>query len=1059
MAEIVGGNGKIYYEYSVGDKATATKKRNTSRAIITDGTTDYTAENGTIYIQAGDLAGFGATDSDSTAFNFTFWDSTEGAVNLKDAAASAEPTSQKAELTVYFGIKMHTVGTPVVKISPFYWESITVNSVEKSASPKKYTDLDGHIELEEDLPDSFVIGASDKLMDRDAKVSGKIILEGTAHDDKLIYEINADIFGTPKLLARYSGGKLISQKTAYDAEGWYFEVINDKAGKNGHDVTWKLHIDTQVRGVAGLDKTVEVTATNFGKATYSTTGGTLVGIDGTTKYSTTLSYSDEKSNNPETDASTARGKTTWASVKASWAENSVFTDTAFKKAVQRREDENGSAVYYILDADGNEKVMNDADVVYRNSSRTAKYQMDIVPYIREVKTSLSEVNTGNPTVYSRTSLGHYPVYVTFAAGESAGDTATNYANRLREDISLEGFNLAGCSLNFENDDPNSLKVTDGPVGEFATVSLADNGKCRIPTGAGSGHVYVQKNIGTEAAPVYVTSLNNVNNDDAKGGSSKAPSDATVGDSDAYADYYNRQPNDTNNNRLTDDVYIDIWEFNRQAAKPVNNSALDIMMKINPANGMIGFAFCDGDLYWSMANNTYSYTQWANTADFIQCTGFAFDKTGESYGTALGGESGDTYADNYRFYVGSWGRGGDTRTGEANTIRIGSSICDDYSNMAKDRYKSPSIAADGKGNVYLAFFDLLNGEIRFQGGAKVDNEHQYGTLQDSYAGITADIGNVGQRTKRTLEGERNFLQVVATSTGISQGGKVAKAGQYVSIGVTQNTTTPVVVMVWFDGSNLMYSYNTTPNANRTGVNRTGWSIPVQLLSRAGKYCQLVMDNDDNIHVAAYDSAKGDLKYIFIDDYTNPADAIVCTVDSYGIVGKELTIDVAKTGDNQIPYIGYFGGKANKPRYAYLANPPSGGMTTWSASNLAGVDSKDKYTGVWECTIAPTLKVNADNSPDTVDKNVVTINDEYPRRINVGVWKAGAYGGYGQLAYSTTGDNHGQPRLGTILYTSSTNTAASNNGGGKCYGNGSRNGVLAYGVRYDSMHDYVETAQKR
>ena len=42
--------------------------------------------------------------------------------------------------------------------------------------------------------------------------------------------------------------------------------------------------------------------------------------------------------------------------------------------------------------------------------------MDIVPYIREVKTSLSEVNTGNPTVYSRTALGHYPVYVSFAGG-------------------------------------------------------------------------------------------------------------------------------------------------------------------------------------------------------------------------------------------------------------------------------------------------------------------------------------------------------------------------------------------------------------------------------------------------------------------------------------------------------------------------------------------------------------------------------------------------------------------------------------------------------------------
>ena len=96
---------------------------------------------------------------------------------------------------------------------------------------------------------------------------------------------------------------------------------------------------------------------------------------------------------------------------------------------------------------------------------------------------------------------------------------------------------------------------------------------------------------------------------------------------------------------------------------------------------------------------------------------------------------------------------------------------------------------------------------------------------------------------------------------------------------------------------------------------------------------------------------------------------------------------------------------------------------------------------------------------MDKNVVTINDAYPRRINVGVWKYnGTADDNGKLAYSTTGPDRGKTN-GTNSYTSSTNIAASTSGGGKCYGNGSRNGVLAYGVRYNAMQDYTETAQKR
>ena len=984
IPEIVGGNGAIRYEYDVG----GVKGKNLT-ALITEGSIDYTAITGTIKVHPGDLRSFG--DGDSKLFRFVFWDSTEGGTTLQATNPDGTPDTQSVKLDMYMGISTQTVGTPVVKIKPFYWNSIEDNSVYTSKTRvSSYKDLDGHIELTSDLNfDGTTFTASSGLMDKDPKVSGKIIIEGSAHDDSLIKKMDAVVFGTKLELANYSGGHLVPVRSAADGFGataataWYFEVVSQTTGKDGDDVEWKLYIDTEVLGQAALDTTVTVTATNFGTPAYEKTGTKVNSINGTTMWNdASISYTGAGTNNP------------------------------------------------VL---------------------TAYYQMDIVPYIREVKTSLSEVNTGNPTVYSRTALGHYPVYVTFAGGEDPGTTANNYENRLREDISLEGFNLAGCTLNFENDDPNTI------VTGTATASL-NKGNYKIPIEAASGHVYLSKTVGTDT----IISLNNLNNDNAKGVSTKVPSNTTTGDTDAYADYYNRQPNGVNNNRLTDDVYIDVWEFNREAAIPKNNSALDIMMKVNPANAMIDFAFCDGDLYWSMANNDFSYTRWASALDFIQCTGFAVDKNGRTYGTALGGESGDNYGDNYQFYYSDWGRAGDTRN-KSNSIRIGSSAYaltdqdvtnQSHANMAKDRYKSPSIAADGKGHAYLAFFDLLSGDLRFQGGNAIADKGGFGTLTDAYANAPKNGQNGDYHTMFKLDQERSYLQVVATSNGKDTSGNAyQKSGEYVSIGVTSGNT---VAMVWYNGKDLLYSYNSTPSTTRTGVTREGWTPPVTLLSNAGKYCQLVVDSDDNIHVAAWDSAKGDLKYVYIPhanlENLSASNVISCTVDSYGTVGRELTIDVAKVGNNQIPYIGYFANTPKKPRYAYIANPPA----TYSSASLAGAAAGDLYTGVWECTIAPTLKVNG--TGPSADKNVVTL-DEKTRRINVGVWKYnGTAADNGKLAYSTTGTNRGTAS-GTIRYTSSTNTTASTTDGGKCYGNGSKNGVLAYGVRYTSQQDCVETAQKR
>ena len=1027
VPEIVGGNGAIYYEYDVG----GTKGKNTE-AFISEGSIDYTAVQGTIKVHPGDLAKFG--DAASKLFRFIFWDSTQGGTTLQANNPDGTPDTQSVKLDMYMGISTQTVGTPVVRIKPFYWNSVNDNSVyslKERAKIKNYKDLEGHIELTSDLNFTGTeFGEDDGLMDKDPKVSGKIIIEGTAHDDSLIAKMDAIIFGEGVNLANYSGGKLVSKRNKETGFGttaataWYFEVVSQTTGKEGDDVEWKLYIDTEVLGQAALDASITVTASNFGKPHYAADGSEVNSIDGTTKYSDTPGYTDEEGH--PTAKTNTPGTTQTAST----------TDSE------------------------------------NNPVLTAYYRMDIVPYIREVKTSLSEVNSGNPTVYSRTALGHYPVYVTFAGG-------SNYDNRLREDITLEGFNLAGCTLNFENDDPDSLTkkidgATEAVVEASASVTADANGKYKIPAAAGSGHVYASKTAGGKV----VKSLNNLNNDNAQGSGTAAATGKVgeTGDEEVFADYYNRQPNGVNNNRLTDDVYIDIWEFNREAAKAFNNTRVDnLEMKINPYNGMLGFAFSNGSTRFAMPKANNSYQQWNRTYDYMGFNALAYDTKGESYAVSVGGDiSSGGAADIDSLMTSRWGWVGASQGSNKGTNNhrrmesIGQRVSsgDGFDFRKKNRFQSQSLATRehthnsvSYTDVFLAYYDLGNDEIRLKVGTINGGSNNYGQF--------VDRGDGKNGTNHRYSQDLDYLLVLARTA--DPDNTLGTAGPYVSVGVTQKTAKPIVVVTWYDGSDLKfawaeYSYNnnnllTTAKGLCGNQTTVTWNTST-IMTGAGEYCQLVVDSDDGIHIAAYDG--DNLKYAYLNSYNDTKPAVV-TVDSYLDVGSNLTIDVAKVGNNQIPYIGYAASEPEQPRYAYIANIPKTidddgkeidkTQSAWTSEDIAGVDSSDKYTGVWECTVVPTVAVEGNTVLGT---KMLT-----SREISVGVWKYnGTETDNGKLAYSTTGNNRGKTN-GANSYSSSyaNATVDSDTTSGICYGNGSRNGVLAYVVAPSAQTTCVETAQMR
>ena len=89
----------------------------------------------------------------------------------------------------------------------------------------------------------------------------------------------------------------------------------------------------------------------------------------------------------------------------------------------------------------------------------------------------------------------------------------------------------------------------------------------------------------------IKNLNNINNKNAKGSYEDVASDSLY---DNYKNYYNRQPNNVNNDLLEDDVELAIWGINSQSAVSPEGFVSEATMHINPSDGQLGFSFSSGN---------------------------------------------------------------------------------------------------------------------------------------------------------------------------------------------------------------------------------------------------------------------------------------------------------------------------------------------------------------------------------------------------------------------------------------------------------------------------------
>ena len=644
-----------------------------------------------------------------------------------------------------------------------------------------------------------------------------------------------------------------------------------------------------------------------------------------------------------------------------------------------------------------------------SDAQTSYYKMDVVPYITGVNTYLStKLKTSIVDAYKRTVLGHYVV----------SDTETS--------IPITGFNL----------------------GTNTTINAS-----ALSTGAHSIKVN------------GIESINNMNNNNACGSYKNGiTEESSYSEKSTYA--YNRMPEQKSNQLLTDDLYFDVWQFDSDAAKPVSGKLSQPVMKINPSNGLVNFAFVSGPADFSMGQGTSnSYTRWQNNYATFTNVSMAIDELGNTYGTATGLDtypSGaiNTQAGKFTFFTSKWGISGLGMNGNyngENAIRLegigvpGSNMCyvkGEYPSsytMTETRFSSPSIATAVHGSstsVYLAYYDDIQGQIRFRYGSTVPASK--GAINDfvDNTGINGGSNYVfeANTTNFSLIAGRdwqNYSTTESSTTGLTY--KVGsnyfydtgyEAGAYVALDAIAGTEAAkdIVVAVFYDGQDCYYAYNTAPTSGKDNGPAAGWTTK-KIFSDGGEYCTIKAGPDGSIHIAA--NVDGALKYAYLSsydaDYTESTDSV--TVDSYAITGEQITIDVGRKKNSSgtyviVPYISYYVSAAKKPAIATLVIPSSGTMNYTAQGTINNI-----FTGNWEVSIVPT---KSDLSGGADDK------------INVGLWKSTVDSSKGVIVKST--------ELNST--TSKLNTASTTTG--MCYGNGTANAILGYAVKSSSGTN-IETAQ--
>ncbi|MDY6396509.1 MAG: hypothetical protein SPL22_02165, partial [Treponema sp.] len=905
VPEIVGGNKAVHLVYKRGaTDTTAVQKPVTTTGSTTTsdlldvvelaGNPTFTKMNTSTefykFLLDDDIVGDDSVTAtnpkNSIGVSFTFWDETEERTVGTDTQYCVAYVSDLI-------INLSDSTKPTVTIDPFYWNSLTENSIYGSESVASTTDLKGHIELENDWKNSdyykkLTTKPTTGEYDLDPKVSGKIKITGTASDNKMLQSISIAVdgikfdstkaAGTSFTFATYNGstwsrtkggtskveGGLVEDIIIKDSEGhvtsttkadgWKFEFVegSEKFDQNGHEIQWILYLDTEKHAsVADTDVKIIASATDFASKT------------------------KKGSDNPSDSSST--------------------TQTGTK--------------------DSNNKII-----------LTSYYRVDVVPYITGIKNKVGDAYKKDASVFGRSATGAYPVYY--------------YSDTNSETFTVNGFNFGdspsvtvGTGTNAVTQSGASVNVTssmtsDGVVvtvgtGNAAVISLNNvnsNDAKGSYTDSGSGYDKFKN--------YYNRQPNNVNNstltDDCK---------VAVWNIDKVVDNNKtiRYPTmrvgpNGNVGFVYDNGGQQVNYYIDGTTKLLDSSTtmwFDTACAVDSA-GHIYAAAQNGD------SGVSSPIEGGNNGGYANYKYYAMADT----------VNGTNYSGNYR---GAYSQGG-------NNVALEWTLAN--SAFKAQRIVNPKIALIGSDTtkMYHTYYDSAYGTVVFRYGEASANKDYYGDVEE--ISFNSDYG-ISPRSKNT-DSAPNY-QIIAGSSraryNVVKSANSNRAGEFSAVGAT-NETIPAAIVVWYSESDqsLYYTYNKTPSSS------TGWSNAEQIDDGfVGWYVDLVVDGANGVHIAYYDASNGDLKYAYVKDYTKPNEVKTMTVDSYLSSGTNISISVKKVDDNYVPYISSFMSSFNKTAYtvraAWLTDEKAAVLKTASVDDLKGVDGSDDFTGVWEVMTVP------------------------------------------------------------------------------------------------------------
>ena len=956
VPEFVGGTGDVYYAFAKTNANKTTPDNATTTNKLTDnkvtGTVTVEGSGNKVGQLVLDNTTIGTTSGENAMnyFNFSFWDSTEGATPGTDSSwtilnaqiyqdlvddknpniviepfrwagdgsneANASNTTEVVRKFKYSTVKgnkgyadnfFYTDEACTVKVGENPADDADVYTKETVSINSLYNNLsaNGHIDLSGNLPtDKFTTSTTTNdtttvttgEYDRDPKVSGKITFSGTAYDN----------VGLSSLWFSFDG---------FTPTNYY--STTDKYGTSGSNTI-------------NLGTTETPNNKTFYQAAYYNKDSS--DTDKWQKASSTIANGWEFTVTDEYFNQNGH-KVRWTlSIDTSKISNTAGTDkTLYMLAVDHNAETDATTRVSAFTAAATDS-QKTAD---EGTNNVPSYKVDVVPYI----TGLERVSPKTST--HRSKKGKYQVV-------------------LNESVKITGFNLPGTTANAIKLQTTSNNGTDTVKTQIKADSATGTSDMTFKVPATSGYIRVETS--------GVTSLNNVNS----------------GNSMVNPDYAGDE--------WTDDVYLSVWkndEYFYFSNDPISPSMDRI--KYNNTNGDARYRLYGG---WATQGSKF-YASYPNTTGSGNSGNAPSPATGDSgtstssqgfgdpatfYDVAVVGQNrynvlvdcwqgntngwGRNFVINYNGYYSHNGCATDFNNSNSNSMRHviermgGGGTAPDNADSSDgfdeifNQFLNPRITVY-EGEAYITYYDryakCLKWAMSKPSAANNTIAKKYATEgiwnNNTYQTNAADSNNKSAYYK-------NGGFVVAGYDTLQSGGSQTNLNVGMWSDIAIDTTAVKPVIAYYDGTNrqLMiatsasatYPVNTnSPVLTGTATSATqgnAWTRQIVTGStalRLGEYVSLALDGGNNIHIACKSAKEGALYYVYgaRTAYGSYTWTTVC-VDKNGSPGNWTDIKLTNPGSSGAaagPVISYYDptndASEDALKVAYLESTTSNAAANW------------------------------------------------------------------------------------------------------------------------------------